>query len=120
MNWSTASLVRQTTARYAALHRRSARTADDNSVASGERSDTITEQGFSHPACYPARPARTDGPTTMTMQYSPRTRTVAVAAAAFLLTLAGVLLLIGLPIGQAAPGKGDWHLVPIPDTWKNP
>src|SRR3954454_674562 len=56
----------------------------------------------------------------MIIQYSPRTRTVAVAAVASLLALAGILVLTGLPIGQAAPGKGDWHFVPIHDTWKNP
>src|SRR5262245_4147678 len=74
------------------------------------------------PACDPCRPPRTDGPTAMTTQRSPRTWTVAVAAAASLLALAGVLLLTGIPVGPAgaAPVKGDWHLVPIPDTWKNP
>src|SRR5438105_9426785 len=52
----------------------------------------------------------------MILQRSPRSRTVAVAVVASLLALVGVVL----PVSQAAPGKGDWHLVPIPDTWKNP
>ncbi len=45
----------------------------------------------------------------------PRIRAAALAAVACLLALACVTLLTGF---SAVPG--DWHLVPIPDTWKNP